>query len=594
MSALHTRTYHADWLDAGTLRHQRRRLRRWLQCARGTAQAERILSDLELACRERRSLSAMLLHGPRVVGCLIAMRTGGRAAALDHEAADQGPGPPGIRVRALVTDARHRGRASLLLLRLAALYRERADLQHLPLWLDCTPRETAALLRRRSWRRLGLTPAIVDDPWSAPGHVLELRRAVRFEGSRIPELASQLSQPRSYATHSGKLTVGIITTRRGWDELQPHWNRLVQATPEATVFQTFEFQRLWWNHVGWGNDLMLQVALRGGRPVAILPLQRDPRHWCGAEFRTLSFLGDAPESDRPRLLHEPGDAALPGILAQDLLARTEAWDELALAEQSSAEPFPKALCEALAVRGFHVGHGVPMEAPRVVLDGTWADYLSSRSRALRRGLRRKRQKLTQRGRLDLRIVASGEDTGALDEYLAIERASWKHGSTIGVLRDEATTALYREAIARLPASQTVEFRFLRVGDRTIAATFGVVWRDTWYSLHIAHDRGWDDSSPGVLLTALELEDAFRSRRYRVFDFLSGALTNKREWANDRVTTRDLHAMRTGPVCSPFFLVYFVCKPVLVRTLAWLRDWRSRPGSPAPVATGHDVDASSNE
>lgn len=586
-----THTYHADWLDDGTLHLERRRLQRWLQRARGPLRAESILHALERACRERRSLSAILLHGDRIVGCLIATRAESRGAGAVHG----DPGTSGIRIHALVTHPRHRGRACLLLLRLAALYRERADLQQLPLWLDCTPQETAALHRRRIWRRLGLTPAIVDDPWSVAGHVLELRRAVPFEGCRIPELASQLLQPRSYATPAGTLTIGIITTRRGWDTLQPHWNRLAQATPEATVFQTFEFLRLWWNHVGWGNELLLQVALRGDRPVAILPLQLDPRHWCGAEFRTLSFLGDAPESDRPRLLHEPGDATLPGIMARDLLARADVWDELALAEQSDAEPFAAALCAALAAQGFHVGHGVPKEAPRVVLDGTWPDYLRSRSRALRKGLRRKRQKLEQQGRPRLVTVAVGGDDGhALEEYLAIERASWKNGSTVGVLRDEVTTALYRETIGRLAASHAVEFRLLQVGDRTIAATFGIVWRDAWYSLHIAHDRAWDGCSPGVLLTAMEIEEAFATHRYRVFDFLSGALTNKREWANDRVITRDLHAMRTGPACSAFFLVYFACKPALNRALAWLRNRRIRPRTPDRTATRHDDDAASHD
>lgn len=586
-----THTYHADWLDAGILVHERRRLQRWLQRRQGRVQAESILRDLEQACHERRSLSAILLHGSRIVGCLVAMRAAGR----DAGAAAGARSASGIRILALVTHAHHRCGVSLLLLRLAALYRERSDLWNLPLWLDGTPQETAALQRRRAWRRLGLKAAIVDDPQSAVGHVLELRRAAPFEGARIPELVSQLSQPRSYATPAGTLTVGVITTRRGWDALEPHWNQLLRATPEATVFQTFEFQRLWWNHVGWGNELLLQVALRGDRPVAILPLQRDPRHWCGAEFRTLSFLGDAPESDRPRLLYGPDDTALPGIMVRDLMARSDEWDELALVEQSSSEPFTRALCAALEARGYHVRHGEPMEAPRIVLDGSWPDYLRSRSRALRKSLRRKRQKLEQQGRPQMVMTTVSGDGHALEEYLAVERSSWKNGSNIGVLRDEVTTALHREAVERLAASYAVEFRFLRVNDRTIAATFGIVWRDTWYSLHIAHDRAWDDCSPGVLLTALEVEEAFGAHRYRVFDFLSGALTNKREWANDRVITRDLHAVRTGPVCSALFLTYFVWKPALKRALASLRQWWARTGNASGrTAKGHDDDATRHD
>lgn len=581
-----TRTYHADWIDGTVLREERRRLMHLLERSRGRHEMQRVLTALDEACRTGRSLSAMLLHGDRIVGCLLAVRE------IRREQPASATAPPYdlVRIEDFAVEPRHRHGASLLLLRLAAVYRERGDLDALPVHLRCTPRDGAALLVRRIWTRLGFLATTSDDPVHGATHSVVLRPAVRTPAARRTQLREHLQNCHEYTSRSGSVTVGVIATRRGWDALEPHWNALVEATPDATVFQTYEFLRSWWSHVGWGNELMLLVALREEGPAAILPLQMDPRHWLGVEFRTVSCLGDPPDSDRPRLLCEPGDTELAGIMARDLLARAPAWDELVLAEQSMTDPFVHALRAQGAAAGLHVRLGALARAPRVRIEGRWEDYLCGRSRALRKSLKRRRRNLDAQGHVDYRCIrADGSDPTPFDHYLEVERASWKQGTGIGALRDAQATALYRETVTRLARACTVEFRFLRLDGRAVAATFGVTWRGVWYSLHIAHDRTLDECSPGVLLTAMELEDGFSSRHYRVFDFLSGALTNKTSWATDTVVTRDLHVMRTGPACSTFYLIYFLCKPAVKQLVSRVRNWRSG-GSARVHGEGHDRDA----
>ena len=580
------RTYHADWIDGTVLREERRGLSRLLRLCHGREEAERILAVLDAACREGRSLSAMLLHGERIVGCVLAIRHAGRPSSAE----DPAPLQEHVDIEAFAVQPGHRSRAALLYLRLAAVYREQDDLKALPLYLRCTPRESASLLARRIWRRLGFIAMASDDPLHRTTHPVVLRPTVPTLPARRTQLRTYLQNCRDHTSRSGMVTVGLIATRRGWDLLEPHWNRLVEATPDATVFQTFEFLRSWWNHAGWGNELMLLVALREERPAAILPLQMDPRHWLGAEFRTVSFLGDPPDSDRPRLLCEPGDTELAGIMARDLLARAPIWDELVLAEQSVTDPFVRALEAQGTAAGLHVRFGALAQAPRVCIEGPWDDYLRGRSRALRKSLKRRHQKLEAQGHVDYCCIRADQgDSAPFEQYLAVERASWKHGTGIGALRDIQATALYREAITRLARACTVEFRFLRVNSRPVAATFGITWHGVWYSLHIAHDRNFDDCSPGVLLTARELEGSFESPRYRVFDFLSGTLTNKTSCATDRVVTRDLHVMRTGPVCSTFYLVYFLFKPAMKRLASHIGNWRSG-GVERVHGEGHDRNA----
>ena len=359
---------------------------------------------------------------------------------------------------------------------------------------------------------------------------------------------------------------GLIESHRDWQLLESWWNAFAEISPGLTVFQSYEYLRTWWTLRGWGVRLWIAVALRAGEPIAIAPMQLASHPWSLFSFRRLSFLGVAPEADRPTVLAHPSETGAIDALAQYVLHNGAEWEQLALAEQHPESTFARAINEHGGSRWLR-GDSAAGECLSVEVQGSWTKFLESRSKAVRKSIKRKLAGLADAGQVQFELVSAPADMdAALDRYLTVERASWKTGSAIGVAQTTAHVAFYRELARRQAARGSIEFRFLSLDGRTIAATFGLIWNRRYYSLHIAYDEAAAEYSPGVVLTARELEEAFTNHRYAVFDFLTGALSNQASWATHRQASRDVYLNRRSIAGLCFHAYRFRLRPALRNAL----------------------------
>ncbi len=503
-----------------------------------------LLTDLEM---RGVNLSCGIFENSKLIGYLV--------ARLDRDA------EPAIRISDFVFDRRARHCVGTLLTRVAAVVRARHDLRDLPIhvavpaanshrWLD-----RPGLLKRMGYRLMpGTTPTAILEP-------------VRAQPSVAPhQLVAQLTGVRIYRTPDGELSIGVIESYRDWALLEPWWNTFAAASPGATVFQSYEYLRTWWTLRGWGVRLWIAVALRGGEPVAIAPMQLASHPWSAFAFRRLSFLGVAPEADRPTVLAPPSEAAAIDALAQYVLDNGGEWEQLALAEQHPDSTFARAINQHCGSRWLR-GDSAAGDCLSVAIEGSWAKFLEGRSKAVRKSIKRKLAALADAGQVQFELVSEATEVdAALERYLEVERASWKAGSAIGVSQTAAHVAFYHDLARRMAAEGRFEFRFLSLNGRTIAATFGLIWSRRFYSLHIAYEEAAAEHSPGVVLTAKELEEAFTNHRYGVFDFLTGALSNQASWATHRQASRDVYLNRRSVAGLCFHAYRFRLRPALRNAL----------------------------
>ncbi len=503
------------------------------------------LEDLE---RRGVNLSAGVFENSELVGYLL--------ASLDLQQV------PCIRITDFVLHPRAHGSAAIFLTRLAAVLREREDLCDLPIHVSVPGREARAVLdRSRLLKRLGYKRAVQPQEGA-----IVLERLPPRPPRESGDIAQYLSDVRHYQNAGGVIRVGRIESHSGWALLEPWWNRFAAQSPGVTVFQSYEYLRTWWTLRGWGIRLWIAVALRNGEPVAIAPMQLASHPWSIFAFQRLSFLGVAPEADRPSVLAPLTESAAVDALAQYVLHNGSQWQQLALAEQHPQSVFARAVNEH-AGSGWLRGDSAAGECLSVAIEGSWAKFLEGRSKAVRKSIKRKLAALTERGKVEFTLVSDpAEVDAALDRYLQVERASWKAGSPIGVSQTTAHIAFYRALARRLAVARGIEFRFLSLDGRTIAGTFGLFWNNRFYSLHIAYEEAAAEHSPGVVLTARELEEAFTNHRYAVFDFLTGALANQASWATHRQASRDVYLNRRSLAGLCFHGYRFRLRPALRNAL----------------------------
>jgi CelD/BcsL family acetyltransferase involved in cellulose biosynthesis len=467
-----------------------------------------------------------------------------------------------IEIASVSLSRRHRRAANVLALRAISAWRARAAELGIPSlqWRVGSKEAIAYLKRPRFWQRLGYVlqhdPAqqlclAIPAPAANRRTTLSLRQAMR--------------NVQRYATHDGAVQVGYLCNTPDWQLLEPFWNSLLAATPDGTVFQTYDYQRCWWGHLGWSARLVIVVVLRNETPIAIAPMQIQAVHAVGGGAQRLGFIGLAPESDRPKIIAAAAEAAsCATAIAEYLFKHIGYWDRIGLAEQDSNQPFFAALLAQAHEHRYWVHTTAGPECPVVEIQGSWAQFLASRSKNARKSIKRKESALADRSTVVYQNLNGNKAIEAFNDYLVVERNSWKHGTAIATARAPPDLAFYRDLVRRFGRTENLEVRFLKLDAQTIAATFGLLWHGCYYSLHIAHDAKFDDYSPGVVLTARELEEAFNTSRYQYFDFLSGVLPNKGSWATRTTPSTDLFIVKPTWQGQFFFWQSFRFKPFAKR------------------------------
>jgi len=411
--------------------------------------------------------------------------------------------------------------------------------------------------------------------------------AVKGDQAPPPTLSALLLTLPEYTVERDghQYTLQVMRDERDWAALESRWDELLLATPDHTVFQSYSYQRLWWQHFAGDGELFIVLVVRNGLVQGIAPLQVRMTSHFGRYCRQLSFIGSRWEVDRPTLLFPAGSSALIPVLAGFLAQRSDRWDICELHEQATGSECLTRLEDAFRSLGYVVGRTRDSNCPYLALQGTWKDFLAGKSQTFRKNLKASARKLAQFGELKYRAYDDPADVlQQLETYRDIEARSWKAGEGVGVSRDTDYFAFYRALAGAFGRKGAFTVRMLTVNGKAIAGTFGLAYDGVYYSLQIAHDREFSRCSPGTYLEALEMEECF-SRGYREYEFLGGFLNNKCRWTSTSRYTTQLHVYQPTPFFRALYILLFRIKP-LVKELVrpFMRSW-NRPERDGATAHG---------
>lgn len=212
----------------------------------------------------------------------------------------------------------------------------------------------------------------------------------------------------------------LYQSPEAFSALASEWNALLKRSAADTPFLTLEWQKIWWQHLGNDNPLLVYAFRDEAEALCgIAPLFRG----VNKGQRQLNTIGCADVSDYLDMIVAPGlekpvFAALLDALSAPGIPE---WDAIDLCNIPQVSLTPDILGGLALARGWRVTTSAQDVCPVIPLPVTWDEYLARLDKKERHELRRKMRRAEQSSESVQCRVTVGEETldADLDAFIAL-------------------------------------------------------------------------------------------------------------------------------------------------------------------------------
>lgn len=300
-----------------------------------------------------------------------------------------------------------------------------------------------------------------------------------------------------------------------WQRLEGAWERLHERSATATLFNSFPYAALWWQHFGTPGALHLWSVWEGDELLGLAPLYETG----GAQGQPLRrLIGGVDVSDYLDLLLAPGREE--EVLEQFLAAWADAPCRCPLDLHCirHASPTREALLLRAAEHGFTVRAAREAVCPVIPLPDSWEGYLARLDGKQRRELRRKLRRAGQEA-----LVSWYRAPGAAleEEMTRFFELHARSSPDKAAFMTPTMRAFFLDLAHTFSQRGWLDLRFLLLDGQPAASYLTFLFRDEV----LVYNSGYDSEragelSPGWLLLCYHIEAAIAQGRSR-YDFLRG-------------------------------------------------------------------------
>ncbi len=308
----------------------------------------------------------------------------------------------------------------------------------------------------------------------------------------------------------------MVSGPDGFLQLETEWKELVNDSPSATPFQTWEWQSTWAKHFGRRGRFHLIAVKHGNDLVGLMSLMKTQGAW-----KSLRAVGTGSSDYLHAIARNGYEHAVSEAVSESLSNEKDA-DLIDLHQVREDKPFAEAGYTAIEQARCLV----------LTLPPTYDDYLKTLSKSLRYDVKRLDKDLFKTGRAQVTQVAEGEIDQGMERLFETHKKRWRKrglpGAFIG--RGEA----FHKEWAHLAASRGyLWLSLLKIDGETIGAIYAMTLGSACYYYQAGFDPSQGSISPGTLLVAATIKRAIEEGK-QAFDFLRGDEPYKMRWKAQKV------------------------------------------------------------
>ena len=302
-----------------------------------------------------------------------------------------------------------------------------------------------------------------------------------------------------------------LTRLDSYDSAEVHWQNLLSNCTVDTLFNTPQWQKVWWEQFGNGAE-MLMLCLEEAQGVeGLAPMVR--------RNGTISLIGDQDVCDYNDFLVSKGAESrfYPSLLDH---LDTEQWEIINLPSLPEHSPTLTFLPGLARERGYAVEVEQEDVAPGVGLPSTWDAYLEILSKKNRHELRRKFRRLYTSGQESHYYKLCGRDEieTSLEDFFQLMRDSKQEKNHF---LNSTREGFFKNIAREMASIGVLRLFFLEMNGERVASAMCFDYGPARLLYNSGFNPAYGYYSVGLLLKALCLRDAIEdSKAY--FDFLRGS------------------------------------------------------------------------
>ncbi len=349
--------------------------------------------------------------------------------------------------------------------------------------------------------------------------------------------------------------IKVITHIDDFEALQQEWNELAWES-DTHIFQTYEWNRIWWKHFGTNKKLHIVAVYAGNKLAGLAPLFEDDVTLLGRKvYSCLRFLGSfvsQPEgepligrisySDYLDCIIHPGhEHFFCELILQHFNKIKSIYDELILDEVSEESVLFTAMIPLMSKSNYGLDFKIKQASsiPVIQLDSTWEAYLNSLNVKDRYNARRYYNRSIQGNDKAFKIEKlehAEELPTVLTDLIRMHQQQWNKRGFAGTFSEKRMCDFIIETTKSFFDLGWIEVYMAypdEVDYRYVAVDFYLTYKNRVYLMH----RGMEEDSlhrkhgPGNVLLYARLHEAINDGVF-VFDMLRGLEDFKQRMATN--------------------------------------------------------------
>ncbi|MEX0609981.1 MAG: GNAT family N-acetyltransferase [Balneolaceae bacterium] len=353
-------------------------------------------------------------------------------------------------------------------------------------------------------------------------------------------------------TPGNELRVQVIQNEDDFHALEEEWKHLTDNA-DYSIFQTFEWNKIWWKHFGSGKKLhIIAFYNEAGQLLAIIPFFWDTITVFNKEvYSCLRFIGSSvsqPDGENLKGLHPYSDylnfiiktgyelVVIDSLL--DYLENVQECDEILLDEIPETSRILNVFISELHKRELNFTIKKSSKCPVIKLNGSWEEYQDSLSKKSRYNNNRALRMIDEDSEKGFHLDEAGNSC-ELEEIFGLlvdlHQKRWNQIGFPGVFGEKRMLEFQREIMHVFFKKGWVQLKKaapVKDPGKAIAVDLMFRYKKHIYMVHRALDQEspFSKAGPGnILLSSIVKEAA--DEGFEIVDFLRGTEPFKFRTAN---------------------------------------------------------------